>query len=297
MLKILTHLFTPQASNNYKAKTLHISSLSIFMIIIMLSQIILSFFSRTIPGVLGISSTITSQEIISLTNEIRQENGLPDLILNQSLVEAAGQKAGDMVAKNYWAHTSPGGVTPWSFFQNVGYKYLYAGENLARDFTNSSSVIEAWMNSPTHRDNILSSRYQDIGIAVVHDTFQGQPTTLIVQMFGTRVINQPPSSKELGKVSESAEAVLAEINETNLPIQEEAIPANLKSKLTFLNSFQLTKAVSISLTLILLAVIVIDSIIITKKKIVRLSGKGLAHLVFLSILLVLLLGIQPGLIL
>ena len=279
MLKTLTHLFTPQASNNYKAKTLHISSLSIFMIIIMLSQIILTFFSNAIPGVLGISSSITSQEIVNLTNQVRQQNGLSDLTLNQSLIEAASLKAGDMVAKNYWAHTSPNGITPWSFFQNVGYKYLYAGENLARDFTNSSSVIDAWMNSPTHRDNILSSRYQEIGIAVIHDTFQGQPTTLVVQMFGTKVLNPPPVTKELGKVSESAEAVLAEIDVGSI------------------SPFQLTKAVSISLTLILLAVIIIDSIIITRKKIVRLSGKGLAHLVFLGILLILLLSVQPGLIL
>jgi len=64
-----------------------------------------------------------------------------------------------------------------------------------------------------------------------------------------------------------------------------------------ISSFHLTKSISISLTIILLSVVIIDSLIITKKKIVRLSGKGLAHLIFLGILLVLLLGIRPGLVL
>ena len=65
-----------------------------------------------------------------------------------------------MIAKNYWAHNAPDGASPWSFFKNVGYRYLYAGENLARDFGDSASVVNAWMNSPTHRDNLLSGRYR-----------------------------------------------------------------------------------------------------------------------------------------
>lgn len=287
MIKTLSHLFTPQPSNNYKAKALHISSLSIFLIIIMISQILISFIGKNVPGVLGIASSITAEDLIDLTNQKRQDNGLAQLEINPNLTSAAMQKAADMINKDYWAHTSPEGRTPWTFFKEVDYQYLYAGENLARDFLDPQSVINAWMKSPTHRDNILSRRYQDVGIVVVHDTFQGQPTTLVVQLFGTQVGSALPS---VGKVTQPAEAVLAEIT----PAKE---VAGLKDKIPFLNSFQLTKAMSISLTLILLSVIIFDTIIITKKKIVRLSGKGLAHLIFLGILLILLLGIQPGLIL
>lgn len=287
MIKTLSHLFTPQPSNNYKAKTLHISSLSIFLIIVMVSQILISFIGKNVPGVLGIASSITAEDLIDLTNQKRQDNGLTQLEINPNLTSAAMQKAADMINKNYWAHTSPEGRTPWAFFKEVDYQYLYAGENLARDFLDPQSVINAWMKSPTHRDNILSSRYQDVGIVVVHDTFQGQPTTLVVQFFGTQVGSALPS---VGKVIQPTEAVLAEITPAKGV-------AGLKDKIPFLNSFQLTKAMSISLTLILLSVIIFDTIIITKKKIVRLSGKGLAHLIFLGILLILLLGIQPGLIL
>ena len=287
MIKTLSHLFTPQSSNNYKAKTLHISSLSIFMLIIMISQILISFVGKNIPGVLGITSSITAEDLIELTNQQRQQHDLPQLEINPALIDAAVQKGSHMITKDYWAHTSPEGKTPWSFFNDVDYRYLYAGENLARDFLDSQSVVDAWMKSPTHKDNILSSRYQDVGIAVIHDTFQGQPTTLVIQMFGTQIGSALPS---VGKAGQPVEAVLAEIT----PTQQ---IAGLKNKIPLFSSFNLTKAVSISLTLILLAVIVIDSVIITKKKIVRLSGKGLAHLVFLGILLILLLGIQPGLIL
>jgi len=287
MIKTLSHLFTPQPSNNYKAKTLHISSLSIFLIIVMISQILISFIGKNVPGVLGIASSITAEDLIDLTNQKRQDNGLTQLEINPSLTSAAMQKAADMINKNYWAHTSPEGRTPWAFFKEVDYQYLYAGENLARDFLDPQSVINAWMKSPTHRDNILSRRYQDVGIVVVHDTFQGQPTTLVVQLFGTQIGSALPS---VDKGIQPAEAVLAEIT------PGEGV-AGLKDKIPFLSSFQLTKAMSISLTLILLSVIIFDTIIITKKKIVRLSGKGLAHLIFLGILLILLLGIQPGLIL
>ncbi|MBU1084732.1 MAG: CAP domain-containing protein [Candidatus Beckwithbacteria bacterium] len=277
MFKTLAHLFTPRPSNNFKAKSLHASSLSIFMIIIMASQITFSLIGKSIPGVLGLTSTITTEELINLTNQERQKNGLQELKLNPVLVNAATKKAADMINKNYWAHTSPEGKTPWSFFKEVEYQYLYAGENLARDFQDSDSVIKAWMNSPTHRDNILSSRYRDIGIVVIHDTFQGQETTLVVQMFGTTADTVLPQA---GNINQIAEAVLAEV--TTTPV---------------LSSFDLTKSMSISLTLILLLVIALDSLIIAKKKIIRLSGRGLAHLLFLGILLLLLIVIQPGLVL
>jgi hypothetical protein len=291
MLKTLAHLFTPQSSNNYKAKTLHISSLSVFMLIIMLSQIVLSLIAQTIPGVLGIASSITSQELIQLTNLKRQEHDLSALNLNSTLSQIAGLKGADMIANNYWAHTSPEGKTPWNFFTQGGYRYLYAGENLARDFPDPNSVVNAWMNSSTHRDNILSTRYKEVGIAVIHDTFQGQSTTLVIQMFGTPASAALPDRVgQINQVAEIADAVIAEV----IPEQE---IAGVASQLPFLSSFQLTKAMSISLTVILLATIIIDTIFITRKKIIRLSGKGLAHLLFLGILLILLLGVQPGMIL
>jgi len=290
MRKTLAHLFIPRSSNNYKAKTLHVSSLSVFILIIMISQVLLSFIGQTIPGVLGVISTITAEEIIDLTNQKRQENNLPELKLNPVLVEAAQQKGADMMVKNYWAHTAPDGKAPWYFFKNVSYQYLYAGENLARDFIDSPSVVNAWMNSPTHKDNILSSRYQEIGIAVIQDTFQGSESVLVVQLFGTQMPGTAPA-----KTGMIDTGIRTSLDPDIIAMQPQI--AGLRDRLPLLSSFQVTKAMSISLTFILLTVVLIDTFIITKKKIIRLSGKGLAHLVFLGMLLIILIITQQGIIL
>ncbi len=94
-----------------------------------------------------------------------------------------------MSTKGYFAHTSPEGITPWYWFTQAGYHFVFAGENLAIDFTESQDVENAWLNSPAHRANILDSRFTEIGIAVKDGIYQGQPTTYVVQMFGKPVIS------------------------------------------------------------------------------------------------------------
>jgi hypothetical protein len=88
-----------------------------------------------------------------------------------------------MFSQNYWDHTSPSGTQPWTFFEENNYSYVYAGENLAKGYTDSESTVKAWMESPSHKENILSSRYSEIGVAVGTGNINGKPTTLVVQMF------------------------------------------------------------------------------------------------------------------
>lgn len=89
-----------------------------------------------------------------------------------------------MLTYGYWAHVSPTGVTPWHWFDVVGYNYSAAGENLAKNFSSSSGVMSAWMASPEHRANVLDSRYTDVGIAVVHGEMNDQPIELVVAEYG-----------------------------------------------------------------------------------------------------------------
>jgi hypothetical protein len=93
-------------------------------------------------------------------------------------------KANDMAAKSYFAHTSPEGIDPWYWFNQAGYKFSYAGENLAIDFSDSDAVNSAWMNSPTHRANLLDQHYTEIGIATAQGLYQGHVTTFVVEEFG-----------------------------------------------------------------------------------------------------------------
>ncbi len=122
--------------------------------------------------------------LIDLTNNSRQNYNLGVLALNSTLQEAAQMKANDMAGRSYFAHNSPDGLTPWHWFGQAGYEFLYAGENLAIHFSDSGDVVAAWMNSPGHRANILNDKFSEIGIATSRGFYQGRETVFVVQMFG-----------------------------------------------------------------------------------------------------------------
>ncbi|MDP2632519.1 MAG: CAP domain-containing protein, partial [Candidatus Curtissbacteria bacterium] len=131
---------------HHKAHALSATSLFIYLQVLIIVGAGLFVIRTTAPQILG-TITFSADQIISLTNQKRAENGLSALSYNGQLAQAASAKASDMLANNYWAHTSPSGRTPWSFITAAGYKYVYAGENLARDFDDAGSVVNAWMNS------------------------------------------------------------------------------------------------------------------------------------------------------
>lgn len=123
--------------------------------------------------------------LVDLANKDRSASGEPALTRNTLLDTAAQLKAQDMANSQYFAHTSPAGITPWHWFNQVGYYFTYAGENLAIDFNESMDVENAWLNSPKHRENIMSNNFTEIGIATAEGYYNGSPTTYVVQMFGT----------------------------------------------------------------------------------------------------------------
>ncbi len=126
--------------------------------------------------------------LVDLTNKDRREAALPTLAISNTLEAAAQLKANDMAAKSYFSHTSPEGVTPWHWFQAAGYNFIYAGENLAVNFEDSLPVQDAWLNSPTHRANIMSTKFTEIGIATARGMYKGRETTFVVELFGMPAI-------------------------------------------------------------------------------------------------------------
>src|SRR3989344_7797598 len=181
----LHNWFLPHKDTHQKAHLLSWEGLVIYILLFILLQVSLSIIGYAKPGVLGISGNIDQKRLIELTNIERQKNGLSPVSENSALDQAAELKAQNMFQENYWAHFAPSGKTPWDFISGAGYKFTYAGENLAKNFTSAEAVVAAWMASQTHRDNLLNSKYKDIGIAVVEGVLNGQKTTLIVQEFGT----------------------------------------------------------------------------------------------------------------
>lgn len=130
-------------------------------------------------------AAVVSSVLVELANTDRSAQGLGTLAVSPVLTEVARAKAEHMAANQYFAHTAPDGKTPWYWFKEKGYTFAYAGENLAIDFFESSDVNRAWMQSPTHRANIVGTQFTEIGIATVDGMYQGRPTTYVVQVFGT----------------------------------------------------------------------------------------------------------------
>jgi hypothetical protein len=135
------------------------------------------------PNVSAIASPLSKNDVIQSTNEERRRAGLVPLQSNVMLERAATAKANDMMKNQYWNHTSPTGITPWKWITDQGYGYSHAGENLAKGFEVPNGVISAWMASPAHRVNMLSTDYRDIGVGVVNGNLLGTRTTLVVAMY------------------------------------------------------------------------------------------------------------------
>ncbi len=156
------------------------------------------FFVFVFPARAG---SITEEKIVGLVNESRRENKLTPLKESVFLSNAAADKIKDMVRRDYFAHTSPSGKTPWHWMEKAGYEYKYAGENLAINFSSAEKQHKAWMKSETHRRNILNSNFTEIGVAIAREKIEGKESVLVVQMFGT------PMAVFLAKAGGSAPAV------------------------------------------------------------------------------------------
>lgn len=177
--------FLPGRHNNYHPSALRTTGLILMIVALLFINLSYNLVTAKQPQVLGYATSISPSQIISLTNQNRANSGLGGLSTNSQLTQAAQAKAQDMFAKNYWGHYSPDGTGPWYFITSAGYDYATAGENLAKDFNTSEGVVNGWMNSPGHRDNILNTSYRDIGVAAVNGTLQGSQTTIVVAMYGS----------------------------------------------------------------------------------------------------------------
>ncbi len=298
MIHVVHSLFAPHHHNNQKAKILWHQSILVLLALLVVGRSLIDVFAGVKPGVLGYASQIDPQKIVQLTNTERSAQGLPALTYNSALAAAAKAKAEDMLSQGYWAHVSPTGTEPWSFITKSGYQYQHAGENLARDFSNSPAVVAAWMASPTHRQNIIDKRYRDIGVAVMDGYINGVETTIVVQMFGVTVAD---NAKPIEKVAAAGNSV----KNAPLPSDPEVpttppsiVPSENKIyPQTGLSPFEVKKSLSVSLVIVIIFSLFIDWLVVWKENIIRVSGKTWAHLTFFLGLFAILFVIRQGLIL
>lgn len=304
----LIHFLIPRESNNHKAKILHPSSIMVIASLLVLFQMAINYSSKLGPDVLGYASSISREEVARLTNQKRVAAGLSELKFNETLSSAAYTKGIDMINKDYWAHVAPDGTQPWSFFNRFGYKYRYAGENLARDFSTASSAVDAWMNSPSHRDNILNSKYKEIGIGIVEGDLSGSDTTIIVQFFGTSYTDIPRQPVVDSSVSPSASV---ELKDNDNIVKEESLQTTDKQTVpvgdvqaiisspkpnqqVLISPFTTTKSISLTVVGILLLVFIVDAFLVSKRRIIRIAGRSFAHVIFLGMILSIIVILKAG---
>ena len=280
MISAFVHLFHPHHSNNHRPHLLHPQGIAVLVAIFLFTNSSLKLLAQVRGGVLGYASSITPQSVLDELNTKRIEAGLKPLGLNDRLNQAATMKASDMFTLNYWAHNNPNGKEPWDFIKTAGYRYRYAGENLARDFGDTNSLIDAWMASPTHKDNIVNPRYQETGIAVVNGTLQGIETTLVVNLFGTPAVSLP------------------QISGIQTPVQAQEIvtitTAAAISSPPAISPLLLEKVIAVSIISLVLLTLLWDTLHSSKLRLVRLVGKNPAHILFLLTVLLVVIFSQAG---
>lgn len=268
---MLRNFFLPHPKTHKKAHLISWQAIAVYILVFVLLKQGLFALGTINPGVLGITAKVEQKQLIDLTNSARVAKGLSPVSENLMLDEAARKKGENMFEEDYWAHYSPSGKDPWGFINGEGYKFVYAGENLARNFYTSEEVVNAWMASPSHRDNILNSRYKEVGIAVLEGVLKGQRTILVVQEFGSpveAVVKSPP-----------AKAIPPEATPTNitnvLPLTSIQAP--------LIDPFKTMRTLGLTLLSVFGVLLIVDLYLIRKRGVFRITTRHLPNLVFLGV--------------
>lgn len=187
-----------------------------------LTTLILGIFTPSVSA--QYATDITGGGLLAETNAYRQSNGRNSLSMSYALSRAAQAKANDMASRDYWAHNTPDGRTPWSFISAVGYAYTAAGENLAYGYTTSDELMAAWEQSPEHRANLLYAGYTQVGFGIANapDYVGTGQETIVVAEYATPVAvpatprPQPQSLSEAVTVPPEDERLQPTVNALTL---------------------------------------------------------------------------------
>ncbi|MCL2037536.1 CAP domain-containing protein [Candidatus Saccharibacteria bacterium] len=199
LTRVFNQLFLPLPRNDFRPHIVRRWGLAVLALLLLVVNSGFLFLQQ--EQVLGESSEITAEKLLTNTNSVRVKDGLGALKISPELNRAAADKADDMLAKDYWSHTAPDGREPWDFITHESYRYILAGENLARGFNTSDGVIKAWLESPTHRANVLDKDYTEMGLAIKTGQMDGKTTTLVVAMYGRPASAPDISAPNAGRIS------------------------------------------------------------------------------------------------
>lgn len=195
MIQWLKRHFIPHHGNDHRPHFLRTENARAILAIVLVFELVAFILpSLNFVGLVNNSNlgAVLPAVLGTLTNKERAHYNLSELQSNPILDEAARLKAEDMATKGYFAHTSPEGKTAWYWLNKVNYEYEYAGENLAINFSDSEDVTQAWMNSPTHRANVVKSSYTEIGTGIATGMFEGRETIFVAQIYANPRVTKAP---------------------------------------------------------------------------------------------------------
>lgn len=151
--------------------------------------------------------------VIAETNKHRATEGLAPLTMNTQLNASAKVKLDDLFARQYFAHSAPTGEGPSDLMQGAGYEYITVAENLALgNYENDKVLVQAWMDSPGHRANIMNGNFEEIGVAVGQGMYEGSRVWIAVQHFGRPTSACPPIDDTLRFSIEARQVQLEEMS-------------------------------------------------------------------------------------
>ncbi|HNU76110.1 MAG TPA: CAP domain-containing protein [bacterium] len=311
------HHFLPKPDKRKRADFLENKAILIYCVFILVITAVFRIIPKVAPGVLGYASDINITDLLKYTNKKRGENGVSNLRLNDKLSAAAQKKAKDMFEDGYWAHVAPDGTEPWDFIVGEDYEYIYAGENLAKNFSTSKEVVEAWFKSPSHKSNLIGANYEEVGFAVVNGVMNGYETTLVVQMFGkprqpSMLASVDDGAVNIGKNTVSASEaepantegdsnVRSETSVSEEPsgtesVESEPIPSGSSAN-KFIDVTLATKTISLVVGGFVVSLLLIDILYSRKKGIRKFTGLTLAHMAILLVVIISIwLVFRPGLV-
>ena len=224
MLSWLKNFFVPNEQNNYKPRILRKETILLILGVVFLFEAVFLLQILVVFQKTNLLATVLPSVVADLTNEKRLASNLQPLESDQLLESVAQLKAQDMAQKGYFSHTSPDGKTPWYWFEKAGYRYEMAGENLAIHFFDSQDLVATWMDSSSHRANILNRNFTETGIGVANGLYEEKETVYIVQLFGRPakisestaelpVLEKEPKPSETKDITEIKEKIPAEKEE------------------------------------------------------------------------------------
>lgn len=300
------NFFIATDENDYSPPVLSYKAFVIYGLLLLILRLLIGTLATR-------GAAVESGTLMGLINSERQQRNLSALVANSKLITAASQKSQDMIDRDYFAHVDPDGSYVWYRIENAGYKpYKILGENLAVDFSTSEGMVKAWIDSPSHRANLLHTDFLDQGLSALYGDYQGRYTNLTASLFGalagvqsrTTPTPPPPEEPSPGPAPAPAPAAAPQPTPTPTPAPKPApTPSPVtpspspvsppvrppEAERTYPSAFEMSRFIFTLFGILLLLILAVDSVIVYRHALQILRSHSSYH--FTSFMLIVLISI------